>query len=221
MKTIVSILFLFSCQVFLGQNLEFVGGVNRNAFFDYGNESVQFSSEYESKYGYTIGIGINDLKIDETNLRFTLSFDSYCGNLDVRDGGKVGSYSTSASVKKSIISLGIFPINFKIRKKIDFSFGFEISRLLIENVTGVIKEYSFANLNSYLIEDKFNRYNSLGYFGLRARVGYNLDLTTRFALVPQYSFYYGIGNEFVEFPNSTKSLRNYFCIGVNMKIGKE
>lgn len=69
-------------------------------------------------------------------LRFTLSYDKYGGELKASDVGLSGVYTTNAKIDKFVISLGVFPVNFKIIDRIDLNFGFELSRLISENFIG-------------------------------------------------------------------------------------
>jgi hypothetical protein len=55
-------------------------------------------------------------------------------------------------------------------------------------------------------------------FGLRLRLAYTIPLSETIFISPQYSFYYGLTNEFKEFPEITKSYRHYLLIGIGKKM---
>jgi hypothetical protein len=199
------------------QSIEIIGGLNKNVFFDRGG-GARFNSSYTSELGFVGRIGL-DIKLDWLQTRFTLSFDKYSGKLTAHDGGQAGSYTTTADIDKSIISFGFFPINFKIIKRIDLNFGIEQSILIHERFNGTNSGYMIGGSTwDYNLEDRFDKYSSKGYFGLRGRLAYDFNLTDNLILSPQYSFYYGLSNEFIEFPEYTKSMRHYFCIGLEKKI---
>ncbi|MEX1192499.1 MAG: hypothetical protein WEA99_11040 [Brumimicrobium sp.] len=219
MKKILNGLIFLSSLTGFSQNIEIIGGFNNNNFYDFQQNEGHFSSSYESDYGYTFRIGIENIKVDWMTLRFTLSFDNYVGKLTASEGGLGGGYTTNAKVDKSIISLGVFPINFKIIDRINLNFGFELSRLISESYSGTNSGWLMGQSNwSYNLNDKYERYSSKTYFGLRGRVAYDFNISDKLAISPQYSYYFGFSNEFDEFPKVTKSMRHYFCIGLQRKI---
>lgn len=219
MKRILIGFILLSSLTVLSQKIEIIGGLNKNAFFDFRENKGHFSSNFISGYGYAVRIGIEEIKVDGVNLRFTLSYDKYGGELDVSDGGLGGGFATNAKVDKSIISLGVFPMNFKIIDRIDLNFGFELAGMISENVTGKSSGWIMNESEwSYDLNEKDNRYNSETYFGLRGRIAYDFIISDRLAISPQYSYYFGLTNEFDEFPKKTKSMRHYFCIGIQRKL---
>jgi len=212
------LLFLCSFTAF-SQNIEIIGGLNKNNFFDFKQNEGHFSSSYDSDYGYTIRIGIENIKVDKLILRFILSYCKYGGELTASDGGLGGGYTTKARIDKSVISIGVFPINFKIIDRIDLNFGFELSGLISDDFRGTSSGWLMGRSEwSYDLNDKYNRFSSKTYFGLRGRIAYDFYFTNILTISPQYSYYFGLSNEFYEFPKVTKSMRHYFCIGLQIKI---
>jgi len=219
MKKAIIVLIFFNSLTTLSQNVEMYGGVNKNRFFDYQNNNGHYRSSYNADYGYAIGIGIENIKLDWLNLRFTLTYDKYSGELTASDGGNGGEYTTNAMIDKSVISLGVFPINFRLWGRIDLNFGFEFAGLLSENFEGTTSGWILGEPDwSYDLEDKYDNYSSNTYFGLRGRIAYDFKLSDKLAISPQYSYYFGLSNEFDEFPEYTKSMRHYFCVGLQRKI---
>lgn len=212
-------LFLLNSLTVFSQSIELIGGVNRNNFFTYQEETAHFSSSYTPGYGYTIQIAIENVKVDWITARFTLSVDKYGGELDATDGGLGGAWTTKAKIDKSIFSLGVFPFNFKIANRIDLNLGFEVSGLIHETFRGTKSGWQMGQSYwSYDLNDKYDRYSSNLYFGLNGRVAYDFNIYDKWAISPQYSYYYGLMDEFVEFPKKTRSMRHYFCIGLQRKI---
>lgn len=219
MKRIFIALFLLISIPAFSQNLEVIGGLNKNHFFDFQQNEGHFSSSYYSNYGYTLRIGVDDIKVDWLTLRFTLSYDKYGGELKASDGGMGGGYTTNAKIDKSVISLGVFPVNFKIIDRIDLNFGFEIAGLINENYSGTSSGWIMGNPDwSYDLNEKYDRYSSKIYFGLSGRIAYDFNISDKLSISPQYSYYLGLSNEFDEFPEATKSMRHYFCIGLQRKL---
>lgn len=219
MRELLIGLILLSTLTAFTQDVELIGGVNKNDFFDFQQHEGHFSSSYSPDYGYAIRIGIENIKVDWLTLRLTLGFDKYGGELKASDGGRGGGYTTEAKVDKSVISVGVFPVNFKIIDRIDFNFGFELSGLISENYSGTSSGWSLGGpVWSYDLNDRHERFSSKIYFGLRGRIAYDVHISDKMAISPQYSYYFGLSNEFDEFPEATKSMRHYFCIGLQRKI---
>jgi len=219
MKRIFISLILISSLTGFSQNIEIIGGLNKNNFFDFKKELGHYISSYNSDYGYTIQVGIENIKVDGLKLRFTLGYDRYSGELTVSDGGIGGGYTIDAKISKSVISLGVFPLNFKIIKHIDLNFGLELSGLIKENLSGTISGWVLGQPNwGYDLNENYNRLSSMAYFGLRGRIAYDFNISDKLAISPQYSYYLGLSDEFHEYAKATKSMRHYFCIGIQRKI---
>jgi len=205
--------------ILFGQKIELFGGASKNIFHDYHKSDAHYNSSYNSGLGYCAGIGIDSIKIDWLTLRFTLQFDQYKGKLDVSDGGLGGGYTTVANVDKSILSLGVFPINFRFFHRLDLNFGFELSGLIYESFNGTSSGWIMNQPNwSYNLQDKYDHYSSKVYFGLQGRIAYDFNLSKSIWISLQYMYYFGLSNEFVEFPNETKSMRHYLSIGLKKKF---
>ncbi len=200
------------------QKIELFGGANKNLFHDFNYSQGHFNSSYESDFGFTAGVALDSIKIDWQTVRLTLQFDKYGGKFFASDGGLSSGNSTSATIEKTVISLGAFPINFRIIKRIDLNFGLIISRLIDETCTGTISGWTTYQPNwSYNLQDKYNRYSSSIYFGLQGRIAYNFKISKSIRISPQYLYYFGLSKEFVEFPEVTKSMRHYICIGLKFR----
>ncbi|MEA3448694.1 MAG: hypothetical protein U9Q98_09665 [Bacteroidota bacterium] len=74
---IIVFLFLINSMTLSGQNIDITGGSNSNKFYDF---QVRESS-YTSDLGYTIRIGMENIKVDWLTLRLTLSYNKYGGEL--------------------------------------------------------------------------------------------------------------------------------------------
>lgn len=56
---------------------------------------------------------------------------------------------------------------------------------------------------SFDISEGYDRYSSKTYFGLCGRIAYDFNVSETLALSPQDSYYFGLTNEFDEFPVET------------------
>lgn len=219
LRIILAFIIFTNCLMLFSQKLELFGGASNNVFHDYNNGDGHYESSYNSGFGYCAGVGVDSIKIDWLTLRFTLQFDQYKGELTASDGGLGGGFTTIANINKSIISLGVFPINFRFFQRLDLNFGFLISTLINESYTGTSSGWAMDQPNwSYNLEDKYSQYSSKIYFGLQGRVAYDFKLAKSICISPQYLYYFGLSNEFVEFPKETKAMRHYFCVGLKKKF---
>ncbi len=220
-KTFIALLFLNSLVLF-SQNLEVIGGVNYNRFFNFKEETPHFSSTYNTDLGYVIKFAIDDIKFEGQKLRFTLGYEKYGGEVQVNDGGLGGGYGVNTEINKSVLSLGIYPFNFKILKRIDFNLGIEVSGLLNETYKGTSGGWQAGEPNVNIdLNEKYDRFSSWMYIGISARIAYDIKIAENWAISPQYSYYLGLSNEFIEFPEFTKSMRHYFCIGIQKTLASD
>ncbi len=224
MKKLLIGLFLLSSLSLFSQNIELIGGVNKNVFFNFPRNQGNFSSSYNADYGFSVRIGVDNIKNRRMSLRFTLGYDKYGGELTAIEGGLGGSHTTEAKINKSIISLGLFPLNFRIINKIDLNIGVELARLIYEQYSGTTSGFHMGhdswsyNSWSYNLADKYDHFNAKTYVGIVARIAYDFNISDKWAISPQYSYYLGLSDEFKEFPETTKSMRHNFCIGIQRKI---
>lgn len=216
-NALFTILILCSLPVF-SQSIAIIGGMNRNSFFDFKQDEFHYSSSYSSDLGYTIRIGLEDIKVNWLKLRFTLSYDKYGGKIAISDWALGGGDETIAKIDKSIISLGIFPLNFKIVDRININLGFEMAGLISEDIEGTKEFWEMGQVWSKDLNDIYDRYSARTYFGLRGRIAYDIRITDNLAISPQYSYYFGLSHEFDDSPELTRSMRHYFSIGLQRKI---
>lgn len=224
MRIIIVFLICISSLALHSQPMDIYGGANRNMYFGV-NNSGHFNANYQPGNGFSAGIGIDSIKVDWLMMRFSLQFDRYNGNFTASDGGLGGGYTTTANVEKSVISLGAFPLNFSIKKRLDLNFGIEISRLINESFSGNYYSWMMESTPSGMqavgksedLNTLYKSFSSRNNIGLKARMAYDIALTKRLCLVPQYAYYFGLSKEFIRFPEATKSMRHYFCLGIKRK----
>jgi hypothetical protein len=205
---------LFSIQVF-SQSAELFAGSTYNVFYDTKDYGGHFQSNYDNGMGFSGGIALDSIMLDKLKCRFTLQFDQYKGAFAASNGGQAGGYSTDAHVSKSMVSLGIFPLTFDIRKRIHLGFGVLVSKTINESIKGTTYSWLLNKESTIFIQDTYDRYSASVTVGFQGRVAYDIPLTSVIFLTPQYIFHYGLTKEFDYFPTETRSKRHYFCIGLN------
>lgn len=216
MKYFLTILICFYVLTLSGQNkIELYGGLLKNNFFSRGNDSPHDNAKYQSGQGFMAGVGIDSLRLDWMKLRLTLQLEKYNGDLWVYDGGQGGGDLIDASVNKSILSLGLFPINFHPVKRMDVNLGVEFSALIDESFNGTKSGWRF-NEDGYNedLHNHLSRFSCRGYFGVAGNVCYNFPLYESLMIAPQINYYYPLTSEFQKYIPDTKSMRLAFCIGI-------
>jgi hypothetical protein len=198
--------------------MELLGGISNNHFFDYGSESGHYQSSYTDGIGYAIGLGY-DFPIDSFWIRITLLYESYSGNVHASNGGLGGGHFIDTDINKGVVSFAFLPFIFNINKKLALNAGVEGSVLTNKKYTGTYNTWLFGQpVKTHDLNDVYDSYSHTFQFGLRLRLAYTIPLSETIFISPQYSFYYGLTNEFKEFPEITKSLRHYFLIGIGKKM---
>ena len=202
-----------------GQEILVYGGLNYNSFYDHQDKTPHFNSSYKPDLGFSAGIGLDSIRLDWITFSFTLQLEKYGGEVKASASGLGGGNSIDLITDKWVISLGVFPLNFQLFKTIDISFGLELSRLLHESNDGTISGWTIEPSNwSSNVEDYYSEYNRKSYIGLKGRIAYDFKLSKSIMISPQYSYYFGLSNEFLELPKEAKSMRHYLCISIKKKI---
>jgi hypothetical protein len=218
-KAILTFVIIANSVIVFCQKIEVFGGINSNIFYDHNENNPHYNSSYKSDFGYCAGIGFESKKKDWLTVRFTLQLDNYGGEINAYTGELGGGNLTEATIDKWLISLGLFPVNFRLCHKIDLNFGLEVSRLIKETYIGTLSGWLYKQPNwSYDLHDIYDHFSSPIYIGLRGRISYEFKLSKSYVITPQYSFYFGLSKEFQEFPHETKSMRHYLNVGIKKKI---
>lgn len=193
-------------------------GINRNTYSCSEYPSFSFSSELRPQ----LFIGFYDIKVDWLRIGMEFNFSYYDFDIEANYDGQVGKYTTIAQIDKSLASLALFPINFSLLQKIKFNLGFEMSYLLHEKYTGTQSGYivydSGLEFFTDNLEEKLSSFNSKSYFGLKAKIAYDIYINEKVNISPQYSYYLGLSDEFMHFPEYVKSRKHFFGVGIQRKF---
>lgn len=205
----------------IGQDLMVFGGMNNNRFCDYRKDNSHFSTFYSSLSGSNFGIGLDNVKVAKQSFLFTLRTSSYNGYVYTTDRKPSEVITTGIEVNKSILGLGIYPLNFKMMdNQLNFSFGLETNVLLQTSLKGY-RTTSFdadkASSTSIIDNSSKGMVNSFG-MGLAARIAYRLKIAKNLHIMPQYTFYGGLTNELKNIEANTKAYRHTIEIGLVRSI---
>jgi hypothetical protein len=218
-QAVILLLLILSFLNSYGQLLEFFGGPNTNRFYDLQKNQGHFDAKYTPGLGYSIGLGIQDIKLDQLSIQCFFKFDHYTGDIDIRTGGMAGSISLKAGISKDVIGFDIYPLNFVVRKNLRLSLGGEFNYLLQGKVAGYRNSWMITGAGNYVNLDNDSIHLSKNSnWGLIGCISYDLEILKDWFIVPQYSFYLGVTEEFRDFEAMTKSYRHYLWVGIVRKI---
>lgn len=202
-------LILFIQTSLPSQNLSFFAGLNGTVLHDYHSSQGHYNSSYQPGLGYSIGVGVDSIDWFWWNIPFNIKFEHYSAQLFASDGSLGGNYWVDGRVGKSILTLGVYPLNFRIKRNFKWSIGTELSYLLNEQLQG---KYGSSILGQTpqetTLEEKYPHYSRKIYLGLGTNLSYDWPISPSLILTPYYAYYFGLTNEFREFPNITKAMRH-------------
>lgn len=206
LKTIFITFFLGSHLY--GQNLSLFAGLIGTALHDYHSFEGHYNSSYQPGLGYSLGGGVDSIDWFWWNIPFNIKFERYGAQLYASDGGLGGNYWVDSRVDKSILTLGIYPLNFRIKPNFKLSLGTEMSYLLAEQLQGKYGSWILGQTpQTGALAEKYPRYSRKIYLGLGANLSYDWPLSPSLVVSPYCTYYFGLSNEFREFPNITKAMR--------------
>jgi len=222
MKNILLLFFLSFGLTASAQSWEFNSSPLVNFFYDFDDYYI---GSYTLKSGYNLNVGIDDVYLNDLRLRFILGFSKYSGGIDAKFRSQGSGTSLNGHAKKNVLQFGLYPINFGGKEGLNVNIGTEFSALIGGEIEGTYTNWYIVSTSGPVVEesyddvnDLYDSYHSMYYFGISIRVAYDIPLSEDFYLVPQYSLYVGLSNEFIEFPKTTKSLRNMLGIGIKRKM---
>jgi len=219
MKNIIVFIILFSNVFVFSQQVEIVGGINQNMFYD--RESfTSLDADYTNETGYALKIAFENAKINKFKWRVEIGYEKYGGKINVFNAGRNGANRVEAEIDKSILSLTFYPLNATLWNRLDINLGVEISNLIGGNYIGTHTNYSSLSSMTVVtdLKKRYTSYNTKFNFGLRGRIAYNFNISEKLILAPQISYFYGHIAEFKEFPKHTRSIRPFFGIGIGWDI---
>lgn len=203
------------------QSIEYQGGLSINRFYDSPStdeSSPHYNSYYESRPGGLIGV-VCHTHLESLPVRVFLNLHYVNGFLEVSEGGLGGSVTYRAETSKLSLNLGFVPIRVKVFKKLTWDLGLQFNFLLQESVNG---DKHGWNISKGAHEEELHpqefQANPIT-FGFNTSFLYEIELSEKWSLVPQYSFYIGMMQEYTEKASSSRLIQDMFILGARKKIG--
>jgi len=225
MKNIILIilLFLFFRFDLASQSFEISGGANRNILYDLQKNEGHFSAKYFYRVGFDLGIAIDDVYIDTMPFRFTVKLINYKSSLFTTDGMLGGESTTKASINNYKIGFGLFPLNlFFLSRRLQINFGGELGVLIHDKIQGYKSSWSYDTVGIYhqyiSLDDGSIEINKKFSFGFSSRLAYEIKVKNDLSIVPQYSLYIGLNDEFKNIEAHPASFLQYLEIGIKKRL---
>lgn len=219
MKNLVVFLILWvSITTLRAQRQEITFGVNRNHFYDFHKTARSFESKDQN--GLSLSWSFDNMDTKKFPLRASIKLDRYQGDVNIFNGGLGGGVTLDAAVAKHMIAIGLYPLNFKIKRSLNFNFGVEFNALILEKAKGSFSYYQGGSppISSNIPLDDGNTRASNNFgIGVTSRVAYYISMKNGWSLVPQYQIFAGVSDEFRINQSETRSLRHYLAIGLAKK----
>ncbi|MGB0915222.1 MAG: hypothetical protein ACPGVI_04075 [Crocinitomicaceae bacterium] len=220
MRSFTILIFTIIFSQAFAQSLSTFAGVNHGRFYSKKNNTTSNKTEYRPDYGLCIGVELGDVKIDSIlTFRFALDYEEFGGYVNSKHGGTVGSTWTKADVKKQILGIEFYPINYSLFKGLNISLGFEFNVLLASKLRGETNAWSINNaLTEPTDINTVSEFVAPYNWGLNTHLGYQFNIKKLF-IEPRYKFHLGLTNELRGLQTSTKSFRHtlQLCIGYKFK----
>ncbi len=218
MKTTFQILFFFYSFNLVAQNLMFSSGYVRNSYYSFSDEEGYQHSKYEPGSGYSAFAGYDSIVVDSIAFDIVISFNNYMGHVNASNGTHISSSWTDIETNMARVGLSIIPLRFAIGKNLKIKSGIDLNYLIKNKIKGTKGYYFMATGDiDTLNGPKDNIVNHFS-FGLILKAEYEIRLSEKLFLVPQYMINLGLTNEFRNIETNTKSIRQIFGIGLMKKI---
>ena len=213
------ILFLIvSVQYLYGQSIEFGAGISKPMIsVDDDFRSFNYAA---SDVGYNFFASFNDVNfgtedIDVLKFRFTLGINTSSVEAFQRTGGQAGGTFTNVTTEKTVLTLGVYPLEFQLFKYIDVNIGFKYLRGISRHAIGSSSNFGAAG---NAVTEFDGDIISQNQFGPTVRIAYKIKISEQMYLIPQYHYYIALSKEF-NYAVMTRFVQNHFiAIGVEQKI---
>lgn len=214
MKKLIFLFFLFLSSNVFCQSIEISGGILINNYFDKIDYFTTTERYYKSRNGYSLKLCNTSLIKSKYKFRYSISYSKYRGyaglSVPTIGWGVNGIYEISA------LSIGLYPLNFKLLNTINFSFGIEFPTPIKAHFNG--NSYNINTYNGGIRPINANIENEIANFsiGLSGYVSYSLKISKKIFITSNLYFYSGLKEEFnaLHFMFDLFSRRGGFRLGL-------
>lgn len=216
----ITILCCLTSVLLFSQTLEITTSFGQNTFY-----KIKEPPNFES-YTYSSGNAFSaNLRLKLTSENFPTgellvfcAVEQYQGGFNYQLIGNGISSSVIGHTEKTMLSLGLYPLNFKILKRVDAHVGVQMALLLNENNKGQrIDRNSFTTPTVFYSSLKNENINVRNGPALNIKLSYPVKINENLSILPEYMGVIGLISELkrLGFP---RSMRNYLGVGLSVKL---
>jgi hypothetical protein len=213
-KLIFGLFFLGLSTWTFAQNYEWSIGQSNYRLYAAGN-SGNLTTDLHMDNGYSFGLAISKLKLDHMNLRLAFKLDYNEGSINTSYAGAGGTTVTDLDFKSYALRVGVYPVNVSFFEHLKIDLGAELSYLFKKDVSGERTASLFGQgLETYVLKEDAIRSFQIGFSN---RVAYEIHLNN-WKIIPQFTTYIGLLDEFNVGEGHIRSLRSYFELGISRNL---
>jgi hypothetical protein len=200
-----------------GQRIEVFGGGNKHNLRVGGG--LDSYTDYQTRPGYTVGAGIANLRVARIPLRATLQVETNHSKLYQRSGGMGGGYSIEAESNRTLIALGIYPLNFRIARSLLIHIGMEVSYVVADNTSVVQRSYIWSGT-----PPPSTRYNEVDVvrnfgYGVVTEAAWHFMLKEHYFAAPWCRVMIGLSDPFENSIYTTRICKFHGGVSVIRRLG--
>jgi|GEM_PF-2923396 len=216
---VITILFCLLPFFLFSQELEFTTSFGQNTFY-----KLKVPPNFES-YSYASGNAIAAnirLKLISENFptgEFLVfcSIEHYIGGFDHSINATGSGDRTIGTTDKTTLSIGLYPLNYKILKRLDIHIGIQMSFLLNEKNRGSYSVWTLNNLSGSNFSLEGEELNIRTIPALNIKLSYPIKINDTISILPEYMGILGLVSELQQI-GYPRSMRNYLGVGLTVKL---
>lgn len=209
-SVLITVLLFLALQL-NSQRIEVVPQISYAQLIENSGDNHVFS-KLSSGFGYGLQVGVAP---------FRVGLDVYEGDLTYGNHFNGGGWSIYAKIRKYMLSLGYMPLDIAF-SDFHITLGVEGSLLLSGSSEGKYSSWRFGGDSEEKdINDVYDSIHANFSLGPKARLWYDLNLSSGVNIRPQYSLYFGLTEEFQKPTEKLMAFRHYFGIGLLFELQKK
>lgn len=216
-------LLLLICLVSININAQDINvliGLGQNQYFDIHEDTPHYDSSYESGLLKNIRIGLSDVQYEDLKFSILLGVRSYESSLFVRSGGLGGGSTLDVDVKKTLLTLGFYPVKRSLFDELNVEFGIVYSRLINEVYKGESTDWVYGQGSSEVELDGNEAFSEKVFFCLGIQAYYSIPLSKNLNFLVQLSSSFNLSDEFERRLESTRAYSYVLVAGLNIPLTK-
>jgi hypothetical protein len=212
----ISVCFLFFLTTISygvsAKKLGISSGINYNTFFLISDGNDYSYGRFKGHAGFNISIFTEKSDRNKHDSNFILRYENYGGEFKTGGGSLGGSYSTSGTVNKSVLTLGIYFLNIG-KRKTEFSLGFGLGLLLHEKTEAHYFQFRNNSYGARLKDVSGAELNNKVYGGILLQLDHEIALKNNFYLIPKFNIFCGFTGEITD-ESGMLSFRQALEVGI-------